>query len=169
MPDRIRRRNPRSAGRRVAASSSGGATEGHRAGDKVRIKSGVHAGIRAVLDKVSRNLLIVVVDGVDTLIVPPDSVTNFSLAARKAWAIMPKRSGRPPAAHPAKRMVSLRLDIDLLSRLDEAVRSGAVDNRSQGITSLVNAGLDRLGVPQPAKGFTPAESGKNSFSRRSRG
>jgi Arc/MetJ-type ribon-helix-helix transcriptional regulator len=166
MSDRIRRRTPKSAARRVPMSRSDGATQGHRAGDKVRIKSGAHAGIRAVLAKVSRNLLIAVVDGVDTLMVPPDSVTNFSLAARKAWAVMPKRSGRPPAAHPPKRMVSLRLDIELLSRLDEAVRSGAVENRSQGITSLVNAGLDRLGVPKAGNVLTQIEAENNSLTRR---
>jgi uncharacterized protein (DUF4415 family) len=151
MPDRTRRRILDSATRRGSTKRAEVSTTGHRTGDKVRVKSGAHAGVRAILGKVASNLLVVVIDSTETVMLAPDALTNYSLAARKAWAIMPKRAGRPVSTHPPKRMVSLRLDPDLLCRLDEAVRMGAVENRSQGISALVNAGLDRLSVPIPRR------------------
>jgi len=146
MPDRARRRIQK---RHAPSDRSEVPTNGHRKGDKVRVKSGAHSGVRAVLGKVAHNLLVVVIDSSETVMLSPDAVTNYSLAARKAWAVMPKRAGRPLSTRPPKRMVSLRLDPDLLYRLDEAVLMGAVENRSQAITTLVNDGLDRLKVPRP--------------------
>ncbi len=66
-------------------------------GDKVRIKGDAHKGQRGVVEKVRRRSLFVRLAETEELIeILPSEVTNFSLAARKAWERMPnRRVGRP--------------------------------------------------------------------------
>jgi ribosomal protein L24 len=60
----------------------------HQAGDKVRLRSGDNKGQRGkILALVSGMLDIQLENGTKTQIAPQE-VTNFSLAARKAWQTM---------------------------------------------------------------------------------
>jgi hypothetical protein len=122
-------------------------SDGHRAGDKIRVKVGSLAGARGRVARVNDDAVVVEIQNGDTVLLPSNGVTNYSLAARRAWKVMPKRAGRPRAEHPKKKMVSLRLDLELILRLDAAVTLGRTVNRSQAVAEGVTAYLDHLGVP----------------------
>jgi hypothetical protein len=117
------------------------ATDQHRSGDKLRIKTGTYAGQRAVLLRTGPDVLVVLLPNGDRVMLPARSVTNFSLAARKAWVVMPKRAGRPKLDKPHKKMVSLRLDLDVAMLFDRAARLGLVKNRSEALNAWAR---DRL-------------------------
>jgi Arc/MetJ-type ribon-helix-helix transcriptional regulator len=57
---------------------------------------------------------------------------------------MPKRAGRPRAAVPTTKMLSLRLPIDLLEKLDSVVRKGEADTRSELIERSLRASVTRI-------------------------
>jgi len=113
-------------------------------GDKVRVRVDPYRGLRGVIDAVHNGVLRVrlATDGVVDL--NPSDITNYSLAARRAWEAMPKRAGRPPAPGPRKKMVSLRLDAELWERLGQAVERGLVRSREQAVNTWVRDQLDAL-------------------------
>jgi hypothetical protein len=119
-------------------------TSGHRAGDKIRIKSGAHSGTRAIVVRVTRDLLITLVNGADTLMVPAQNVTNYSLAARRAWEAMPKRAGRPKKTGSVKRMVSIRIDQEVWDGLAAMVRLGAIPSREGAVNIWLRSHLSSL-------------------------
>jgi hypothetical protein len=118
--------------------------EDYRVGDKVRIRSGVESGARGIIRKELDGLLEVeLLDGrITTTLL--DDITNYSLAARRAWRSMPKKAGRPSNQVPKKRMVSLRIDVDLWERLGEAVEQGILPSREQAINEWVREKLESL-------------------------
>ena len=116
----------------------------HRPGDKVRIKTGSHVGVRAVIHRVRRDLITAQVNDADMLIVPSVEVTNYSLAARKAWAVMPKQAGRPKNAGPTKRMVSIRIDPVVWDGLAEMVNAGLIQSREDAVNAWLRMHLDLL-------------------------
>ena len=69
---------------------------GSLAGDKVRIKTGSHAGERGILQVAADGALSVSLETGEIVPVLGEELTNFSLAARRAWEVMPKRAGRQP-------------------------------------------------------------------------
>src|SRR6266581_9788011 len=100
--------------------------QGFQLGDKIRIRSGSYKGTRGVIQAESNGLLEIQLDKSEVVHVASMEVTNYSLAARRAWKVMPKRAGRPQLATPRKKMVSMRLDIDVWDRLGEAVELGLI-------------------------------------------
>src|SRR5947209_87251 len=100
-------------------------------GDKIRIHSGPHAGVKGIVRAEVDGQLEIQFEENDTISVPINNVTNYSLAARRAWQSMPKRAGRPQLPVPRKKMVSMRLDVDVWHRLGEAVDLGLVPNREE--------------------------------------
>jgi hypothetical protein len=151
MANRTRKALTKSARRRVPSIQGEASTAGHRVGDKVRIKGGVHAGVRAVVGKVAHNLLITVINGSDALMVPPGDVTNYSLAARRAWAVMPKRSGRPKKAGSTKRMVSIRIDPNVWDGLAAMVRAGRIPSREGALNAWLRTHLESLRAQSSAE------------------
>jgi hypothetical protein len=133
-----------SPGQRRASPRGETSTSGHRVGDKIRIKSGAHAGTRAVVDRVTRDLLITLVNGADPLMVPAQDVTNYSLAARRAWEVMPKRAGRPKKTGSAKRMVSIRIDQEVWDGLAAMVRLGVIPSREGAVNTWLQSHLSSL-------------------------
>jgi hypothetical protein len=104
-----------------------------RAGDRVRIKSGQYQGQRGQIDDLTTGGdVIVVVEGT-RLVVSRNSITNFSLAARRAWATRPKRAGRPTLPTPRKKMISLRIDIETLNALSVLAEHGLIANRERAV------------------------------------
>src|SRR5688572_24109884 len=97
----------------------------HQIGDRLRIRV---SGLRAVVVRVEDDRLVVDVNG-DLTTVNARDVTNYSLAARKAWRTRPKRAGRPRLDEPRKRLTSIRLDIDLLDRLAVLSERGLIPSR----------------------------------------
>lgn len=115
-------------------------------GDKVRIHSGPHIGARGMIQTVSNGVLEVQLDENNIVSVASNEVTNHSLAARRAWRNMPKRAGRPQLPTPRKKMVSMRLDIDLWDRLGDAVELGFINSREEAVNFWIREKLDALSI-----------------------
>lgn len=81
-----------------------------------------------------------------TFRVPEQSVTNYSLAARKAWQTSPIRSvGRPKRPGLSLRVsVTLRIDRDLLQRLRANEEAGIIEDRTDTINRWIREKLDQL-------------------------
>src|SRR5438093_4068624 len=85
---------------------------GTEAGDKVRMKAGAHAGERGLVEAVDGEKLVVRLENSgQRLRAAAEQVTNFSLAARKAWVTGPDRAvGRRKGTKLCDRVsVTLRL------------------------------------------------------------
>jgi uncharacterized protein (DUF4415 family) len=109
-----------------------------KAGDKVRLKAGDHAGERGVVEAVDGAKLLVRLEQSGTQVrVTAEQLTNFSLAARKAWATEPHRAvGRRKGTKLTDRVsVTLRLDRDLWEQFRGLEGAGVIDDR----TGLINA------------------------------
>ncbi|HYT37413.1 MAG TPA: hypothetical protein VEL49_09560 [Ktedonobacteraceae bacterium] len=110
---------------------------GFQLGDKVRIRSGSYVGVRGVIRSESDGLFEIQLDEDGIASVPAKEVTNYSLAARRAWQAMPKRAGRPKGQKPVKRMVSMRLDADIWDMLQEATELGLIPSREKAVNDWV--------------------------------
>jgi uncharacterized protein (DUF4415 family) len=107
-------------------------------GDRVRLKDAEHLGMRGTIKRVSRShLTIELADGNEVVQLPHSKVTNYSLAARKAWTSMPnKRVGRPRGSRVCDRTsVTLRIDRDLWDEFRALESDKLIKNR----TTLINA------------------------------
>jgi uncharacterized protein (DUF4415 family) len=118
--------------------------EGFRPGDKIRVRSGPYKGARGIIQNESDGLLEIQIDSSDVVRIEQSKITNYSLAARRAWKVMPKRAGRPQLSTPRKKMVSIRLDIDVWERLGEAVESGLINSREEAVNVWLREKLDAL-------------------------
>jgi preprotein translocase subunit YajC len=128
--------------------------DGAQIGDKVRIRSGIHAKVRGVVQaKVGESLEIQLDEG-PLIHARPEEITNYSLAARRAWQVMPKQAGRHQLAVPRKRMASLRLDINVLDDLDKATELGLIPNKEQAVNTWLRQQLDLLFGEEPRSGET---------------
>jgi hypothetical protein len=127
---------------------------GSLAGDKVRIKTGSHAGERGILQIAADGTLAVNLDSGEVVSALGEELTNFSLAARRAWEVMPKRAGRPPSLRPRMQMVSLRVEIELWQRLKEAVQDGLLPSGEQAINSWIRQHLDEIAQGSRASSTT---------------
>ncbi len=57
---------------------------------------------------------------------------------------MPKRAGRPSLPVPRKKMVSIRIDVDVWNRLGEAVELGLIPSREEAVNAWLHQHLDTL-------------------------
>lgn len=108
------------------------------AGDKVRVKSGPYAGQRGLIESVRNDQLVIQLDEPGAAIrCTQGQVTNYSLAARKAWVTEPDRGvGRRKGTKLRDRVtVSFRIDRDLWEELMRLVEAGRVGDRN----TVVNA------------------------------
>src|SRR6266487_1765905 len=103
--------------------------EGFQPGDKIRVRSGTYTGARGIIRAELNGLLEIQLDDSKIISVSAKEVTNYSHAARRAWQVMPKRAGRPQLSTPRKKMVSMRLDVDIWNRLGEAAELGLIPSR----------------------------------------
>src|SRR3954451_13255887 len=118
-----------------------------RPGDKVRLKVGLHAGERGVVEAVDGEKLLIRLEGLgQTVRVLPDQVTNFSLAARKAWATEPDRAvGRRKGTKLSDRVsVTLRLDRDIWEHFLGLEEEGVIQDRTGLINGWFRENLARL-------------------------
>ena len=122
---------------------------GFQPGDKVRIRSGSYVGAKGIIRAESDELLEIRLDEGGIVSVPAKEVTNYSLAARRAWQVMPKRAGRPQLATPRKKMVSIRIDVDVWNHLGEAVELGLIPNREEAVNTWLRERLDTLFIEEP--------------------
>ena len=104
-------------------------------GDKVKLKSYDGAPARGVVEEVHGDKLLVRLNELgERVAVTSELVTNFSLAARKAWKNMPHRQvGRPKGARHCDRVsVTLRIDRDLWEQFRRRRRIGRPHQASHG-------------------------------------
>jgi hypothetical protein len=118
--------------------------EGFQPGDKIRIRTGPYKGARGIIQSQLNGQLEIQLDTSDIVYVELDEITNYSLAARRAWQVMPKRAGRPQLPTPRKKMVSIRLDVDVWERLGEAVELGLINSREEAVNIWLREKLDVL-------------------------
>src|SRR5713101_5562680 len=113
-------------------------------GDKIRIRTGPYTGVRGIIQAEKEGKLEIQLDNNNTVLVEPGEITNYSLAARRAWQVMPKRAGRPHLSSPRKKMVSMRIDIEVWDRLGEAVNLGLIPNREEAVNTWLQERLNAL-------------------------
>jgi hypothetical protein len=113
-------------------------------GDKIRIRSGPYSGARGVIQAEINGGLEILLDEGISVRVEPKEITNYSLAARRAWQKMPKRAGRPQLASPRKKMVSMRLDVDIWNRLGEAAELGLIPSREEAVNDWIRERIIQL-------------------------
>jgi hypothetical protein len=120
---------------------------GPEVGDKIKLKSQNGASARGVVEEVRGDALLVRLDESGELAaVASESVTNFSLAARKAWKNMPhRRVGRPKGARHCDRVsVTLRIDRELWERFKRNESAGRIKDRTATINFWFREMLDKL-------------------------
>lgn len=116
-------------------------------GDKVRLKTGPHSGFRGVVEAVEGEKLVVrLEDSGRAIQVLPDALTNYSLAARKAWLTEPdRRVGRRKGTRLCDRIsVTLRIDRDLWERFQRLEAEGRIEDRTASINSWLRTRLAEL-------------------------
>ena len=119
----------------------------HEVGDKVRLKDHNSAPMRGVVAAVHGDELLVRLDESGELVtVASAGVTNFSLAARKAWKNMPhRRVGRPKGARHCDRVsVTLRIDRELWEKFKQDESAGLIEDRTATINTWLREMLDKL-------------------------
>lgn len=118
-----------------------------QAGDKVRIKKSGHPGPRGIVVRAEKATLLVRLDDSNEMVeVSPAGVTNFSMAARKAWVSMPDRQvGRKKGVRLCDRLsVTLRIDRELWERFQADEEAGLIDDRTETINAWLKDKLDAL-------------------------
>jgi uncharacterized protein (DUF4415 family) len=116
-------------------------------GDKVRVRTGEHAGARGVVAVVEGNSVTIRLDGTAvTVALPTESVTNFSEAARKAWQSQPRRQvGRRKGTRLSDRVsVTLRIDREVWERFRFVEAHGIIEDRTATINRWFREKLDEL-------------------------
>ena len=113
-------------------------------GDKVRVKSGEFKGQRGIVIAMhNEQIEIELIVGNATQLLDESELTNYSLAARRAWQKMPKKAGRP-RSFKRKKMISIRLDEELWARLGKAVENGFVNSREEAVNNWLRERLDAV-------------------------
>ena len=121
-------------------------------GDKVKLKRSARAevGAHAVVLGVDGPRLILRLTESDRVLQSSiEHVTNFSLAARKAWHNMPARNvGRPKGSRVCDRIsVTIRVDRTLWEKFRQAESDGIVQDRTSALNEWISEGLDHLTAP----------------------
>lgn len=123
-------------------------------GDKVRLKSATNRGARGTIEKVqSTKLLVRLNESGEVVEVTRSALTNYSLAARKAWERMPQRRvGRPKGTSTTDRVsVTLRIDRELWEQFKNAESSGLIKDRTATINGWLAELLSELAKQSPRK------------------
>ncbi len=118
--------------------------DGFQMGDKVRIRAGIHARVRGVIRAERNGVFVIESNDGDLVHVEADDLTNYSLAARRAWQTAPKQAGRRPLQTPRKKMVSLRVDVDVWRGLSQAAEFGLIPSREQAVNQWLREHLSAL-------------------------
>ncbi len=117
-------------------------------GDKVKIKTGEYRGFRGVVELVNdrKGLFVQLEDSGQTIWLETPEVTNFSLAARKAWKTLPDRNvGRRKGVRLRDRVsVTLRFDRDLWERFTANESNGRIQDRTGTFNTWLREKLDAL-------------------------
>lgn len=116
----------------------------HQQGDKIRVRKGPFAGKRGVLKCQESEGWIVFLDNErNEVVIHTEDVTNYSLAARRAWHRMPNRNvGRPSGTKVTDRIsVIFRVDRELWEEFVAAEQIGLVGDRTTFINNCLRQHL----------------------------
>lgn len=119
---------------------------GHAPADKVRVKNPTQGPERGVIEAVKGKTLVVRLTDGTIINVAPRDITNFSLAARKAWKSKPnRRVGRPRGTSVSNRVsVTLRIDRDVWDNFKRAEAAGIISGRTELLNQWIRQKLNRL-------------------------
>jgi uncharacterized protein (DUF4415 family) len=114
-------------------------------GDKIRIRVGENKGFRGRIKSCNKEECEVdLLPDHKLIIVKSTQITNYSLAARKAWKTIPKKSGRPLQPGPRKKRVSVRIDEEVWEQLKQAAEQGLIPSREEWLNSLLKQKVQQL-------------------------
>ena len=125
-------------------------TDLHMSGDIVRVLRGEHAGVKGQVVqasiRASGTWILVSAPPDEPVWIPEQDLTNRSRAARRAWKSIPKRAvGRPPISESRrKKMVSMRLDQELLDDLQQVKELGLADSKEEVVSAALRPVLAEL-------------------------
>lgn len=114
-------------------------------GDKVRIKAGVHSGQRGFVKDIDGGDLLIQLESGPVRLRPTD-ITNFSLAARKAWITEPDRAvGRRKGSKLKDRVtVTFRLDRETWELFEELEEAGLISDRNGIVNEWILKRLSQI-------------------------
>ena len=114
-----------------------------KVGDKIRVKAS-HA--RGLVERLEGKSLLITLDIGGQANATESEVTNYSLAARKAWERMPERRvGRPKGTTRTDRTsVTLRIDRELWEQFRLAESQGKIADRTATINQWIAEKLNEL-------------------------
>lgn len=121
-------------------------------GDKVCLKKGDHRGKRGVIKATQGDRLAVQLDGADEIVhTATEAVTNYSLAARKAWKTEPNRGvGRRKGTGLKDRVsVTIRLDRGVWEEFQKKEEAGIIEDRTEAINEWFREKLAELDDAEP--------------------
>lgn len=121
-------------------------------GDKVRIKRGDHRGKRGIVKAIQGEKLSIGFDDTEDIVhATADTVTNYSLAARKAWKAEPNRGvGRRKGTGLKDRVsVTIRLDREVWEDFQKKEEEGAIEDRTEIINEWFREKLSDLEDAEP--------------------
>lgn len=112
-------------------------------GDKVCVKA---TKKRGVVDGLGDGRIHVRLDDGSLVAITESEITNYSLAARKAWKNMPSRSvGRPKGTTTTDRVsVTLRIDRETWEAFRRAEQKGVIVDRTTTINQWIAEKLGEL-------------------------
>jgi len=112
------------------------------------VKVGIHSGERGVVESVDGDKLMVRLEKAALAVrLQVDQVTNYSLAARKAWVTDPDRGvGRRKGTKIRDRVtVTFRIDRDLWEDFVKLVEIGRIEDRNSVVNTWFREKLAGLG------------------------
>lgn len=114
-----------------------------KVGDKIRVKTSHERG---VVERLQGKCLVIALDDGKELKADESDVTNYSLAARKAWESMPgRRVGRPKGTTKTDRTsVTLRIDRELWEKFRQAEAEARITDRTATINQWIAEKLNEL-------------------------
>ncbi|MCA9232469.1 MAG: hypothetical protein KDA57_17605 [Planctomycetales bacterium] len=112
-------------------------------GDKIRVKTDLRRGF---VERIKGKALFVRLEDGETAKLSDADLTNFSLAARKAWESMPhRRVGRPRGTSRTDRVsVTLRINRDLWKQFKLAEEEGLILDRTATVNEWIEEKLNEL-------------------------
>jgi hypothetical protein len=124
----------------------------HRQDDKVRIRKGPFSGKRGTLRREeSGGWIVSFEEGDSERVIRSEDMTNYSLAARRAWRRMPDRKvGRPAGTKVSDRVsVIFRVDRVLWEQFMSAEQTGVVRDRTTFINDCLRKFLSSAKRQRP--------------------
>lgn len=114
-----------------------------KVGDKVLVKACKQRGL---IERIRGNSLIIALQAGGQVQTTESGITNYSLAARKAWDRMPdRRVGRPKGTTRTDRTsVTLRIDRELWEQFRLAESQGKITDRTATINKWIAEKLNEL-------------------------